>query len=137
MTGVQTCALPIFRHLFISEFLILLRETCGAGTNQFDAERYQREREAFGSTIMGWRSVHTIDIYDHSRDSEHTLQVLAHMQQQLSERAYLTPREGSPTAPQAFGESTGPMPTTSPGERDETVWFHDAETLAWIQQMQQ
>jgi site-specific recombinase XerD len=125
------------RHLFISEFLILLREACGAGTDHFDAERYQREREAFGSTIMGWRSAHTIDIYDHSRDSEHTLQILAHMQQQLAEQSYLTPRGVSLTDPQAFGRSTGPLPATSPGERNQTVWFHDAETLAWIQQIQQ
>lgn len=125
------------RHLFISEFLILLRETCGAGTDHFDAERYQREREAFGSTIMGWRSAHTIDIYDHSRDSEHTLQVLAHLQQQLAERSYLAPRGDSPMDPQDFGRSISSVPTTSPNEKNETVWLHDAETLAWIQQMQQ
>jgi site-specific recombinase XerD len=125
------------RHLFISEFLILLREICGAGTDHFDAERYQREREAFGSTIMGWRSAHTIDIYDHSRDSEHTLQVLAHMQQHLAERSYLNPGGVSPTD-QAFEVGdTGSIPNTQPGERNETVWFHDAETLAWIKQMQQ
>ena len=86
---------------------------------------------------MGWRSAHTIDIYDHSRDAEHTLQVLAHMQQQLARRSYLTPRGDLPTTSQTFGGSTDPIPTTSPGEKNETVWFHDAETLAWIQQMQQ
>jgi len=125
------------RHLFISEFLILLRETCGAGTDHFDAERYQREREAFGSTIMGWRSAHTIDIYDHSRDAEHTFQVLAHMQQQLAERSYLTPGEVSPPNLQAWEGSAGSIPATSPDERNETVWLHDAETLAWIKQMHQ
>lgn len=125
------------RHLFISEFLILLRETCGARTDHFDAERYQREREAFGSTIMGWRSAHTIDIYDHSRDSEHTLEVLAQMQQQLAEQSHLTPGADSPTTLPAEGGSTGPVPITESGERNETIWFHDAETLAWIQQMQQ
>lgn len=125
------------RHLFISEFLILLRETCGAGTDHFDAERYQREREAFGSTIMGWRSAHTIDIYDHSRDAEYTFQVLAHMQQQLAERSYLTPGEVSPTNLPVGEGSAGSIPATSPDERNETVWFHDAETLAWIKQMQQ
>ncbi|MBV9231677.1 MAG: site-specific integrase [Chloroflexi bacterium] len=125
------------RHLFISEFLILLRETCGAGTDHFDAERYQREREAFGSTIMGWRSAHTIDIYDHSRDAEHTLEVLAHMQQQLAERSYLNLGGVSPNDLSAGGGSTGSLPNTEASERNETVWFHDAETLAWIQQMQQ
>jgi site-specific recombinase XerD len=65
------------RHLFISEFLIKLRLACGAGTEHFDAEQYQREREAFGSLVMGWRSCRTIDIYDHTRDGEKTLFVLA------------------------------------------------------------
>lgn len=126
------------RHLFITEFLILLRETCGAGTDHFDAERYQREREAFGSTIMGWRSAHTIDIYDHSRDGEQTLQVLATMQHQLAERRYLTPGTADPTDPPVPQGSTGSIPKgAEQGERNETVWFHDAETLAWIKQMQQ
>ncbi len=126
------------RHLFITEFLILLRETCGAGTDHFDSERYQREREAFGSTIMGWRSAHTIDIYDHSRDSEQTLQLLAKMQQQLAGRSYLTPSSAGPTDPPANSGSTDSISiSTERGKGDETVWFHDAETLAWIKQMQQ
>lgn len=126
------------RHLFITEFLILLRATCGAGTEHFDAERYQREREAFGSTMMGWRSAHTIDIYDHSRDGEQTLQVLATMQHQLAERRYLTPGTADPTDPPVPQGSTGSIPKgAEPGERNETVWFHDAETLAWIKHMQQ
>lgn len=126
------------RHLFITEFLILLRETCGAGTDHFDAERYGREREAFGSTIMGWRSAHTIDIYDHSRDGEQTLQVLAKMQHQLAERSYLTPDTANPTdAPLAQGSTDSIPKGAEQGERNETVWFHDAETLAWIKQMQQ
>jgi site-specific recombinase XerD len=126
------------RHLFITEFLLMLRQECGAGTDHFDTERYQREREAFGSTIMGWRSVHTIDVYDHSRDSEQTLQLLAKMQHQLAERHYLTPGEASLTDPPPSVGSMNSIPiSTQPSERDETVWFHDAETLAWIQQMQQ
>ena len=83
------CPVPFsphdIRHLFITEFLITLRLDCGAGTEHMDTERYQREREAFGSTIMGWRSSKTIDVYDHSRDGEHTLQVLARMQQSFAE----------------------------------------------------
>jgi hypothetical protein len=51
--------LALWLKLFITEFLILLRETCGAETDHFDSEHYGREREAFGSTIMGWRSAHT------------------------------------------------------------------------------
>src|SRR5260221_12999036 len=124
--------------MIITEFLILLRETCGAGTDHFDAERYQREREAFGSTIMGWRSAHTIDIYGHSRDGEQTLQVLATMQHQLAERRYLTPGTADPTDPPVPQGSTGSIPKgAKPCERNETVWFHDAETLAWIKQMKQ
>ena len=113
------------RHLFISEFLIMLRQACGAGTDHFDAERYQREREAFGSTIMGWRSPHTIDVYDHSRDGEQTLQILALMQQRLAERRYF-PETEIPSA-------TSPLAEVAP----ETIWLHDAETLTWIKQMQQ
>jgi len=70
----------------------------------------QREREAFGSTIMGWRSAHTIDIYDHSRDGEQTLQVLAKMQHQLAERRYLTPDTADPTDPPLPQGSAGSIP---------------------------
>jgi hypothetical protein len=126
------------RHLFISEFLILLRQECGAGTEHFDSERYQREREAFGSTIMGWRSAQTIDVYDHSRDGEQTLHMLAKMQHQLAQRRYLTPCDTDPTAHPLSQESACSItPTGGQDASNEIVWFHDAETLAWIKQMQQ
>ena len=126
------------RHLFISEFLILLRQECGAGTEHFDSERYQREREAFGSTIMGWRSAHTIDVYDHSRDGEQTLHILAKMQRQLAQRRYLTPCDTDPTAHPLPQESACSItPTGGQDASNEIVWVHDAETLAWIKQMQQ
>jgi hypothetical protein len=127
------------RHLFITEFLIMLRQECGAGTDHFDAERYQREREAFGSTIMGWRSTHTIDVYDHSRDGEQTLHILAIMQHQLAERRYLreptTPATNLPLT-QTKGSSAEEMHYAL-SEGEETLWLHDAETLAWIKKMNQ
>jgi site-specific recombinase XerD len=126
------------RHLFITEFLLMLRQECGAGTDHFDTERYRREREAFGSTIMGWRSSQTIDVYDHSLDGEHTLHVLALMQQRLAERDYLSPRAretpASPPQGQTLQEAT-PQSLLPPEE--DTLWLHDAETLAWIKKMQQ
>jgi hypothetical protein len=70
----------------------MLRQECGAGTDHFDTERYRREREAFGSTIMGWHSSQTIDVYDHSLDGEQTLHVLAVLQQRLAQRDYLSPQ---------------------------------------------
>jgi integrase len=123
------CPVPFsphdFRHLFITEFLLMLRQACGAGTDHFDAERYQREYEAFGSTIMRWRSSHTIDVYDHSRDGEQTLQVLAMMQHRLAARRY-----------DALMEAPIITPPSAPAAH-KTIWLHDAETLAWIEQMQQ
>jgi hypothetical protein len=126
------------RHLFISEFLITLRTACGAGTEYFDAEAYQREREAFGSLVMGWRCSRTIDIYDHTRDGEKTLQVLASYQQALSQRCYGSHSEAEALPPPI---SLDPLPSamTDPTchQEAETVWLHDAETLAWIKKMQQ
>src|SRR6266436_5285509 len=112
------------RHLFITEFLILLRETCGAGTDHFDTERYQREREAFGSTIMGWQSAHTIDVYDHSRDGEQTLHVLAMMQHHLAERCYLH-LPNSDEASLALSQANKPPPEGQPTHsvEDETIWL--------------
>jgi site-specific recombinase XerD len=127
------------RHLFITEFLIMLRQECGAGTNHFDVERYQREREAFGSTIMGWRSAHTIDIYDHSRDGEQTLHVLGLMQQRLAKWRYLPEPETLAATPSLAptdvppAEEVHPLPEAA----HETIWLHDEETLAWIKRMQQ
>ena len=117
----------------------MLREACGAGTDHFDAERYQREREAFGSTIMGWRSTHTIDVYDHSRDGEQTLHVLAIMQHRLAERRYLPePTTTATKLPltQTKGSSAEEMQYAL-SEGEETIWLHDAETLAWIKKMKQ
>lgn len=125
------------RHLFITDFLILLRQECGAGTAQFDAERYQREREAFAHTIMGWRGLRTIDLYDHSRDGEHTLEVLALLQHGYAERRYApeVPEESAPlpTPEEITRLAKEERPASSP---DEIVWLHDAETLAWVKKLQ-
>jgi len=136
------CPVPFsphdIRHLFITEFLITLRLDCGAGTDHMDTERYQREREAFGSTIMGWSSSKTIDVYDHSRDGEHTLQVLARMQQSFSERRDVcepaTTTEQQSDAEEAPQAASQEMLSPAVGE---TIWQHDAETLAWVKKMQQ
>jgi integrase len=136
------CPVPFsphdIRHLFISEFLMTLCLECGAGTEHMDTERYQREREAFGSTIMGWRSSKTIDIYDHSRDGEHTLEVLARMQQGFSQRRFVF----EPPATTEAASSTEKAPQTVEQQQvllevGETMWLHDAETLAWVKKMQQ
>ncbi len=79
------------RHLFISEYLINLKRECGAGTEQFQETDYHQAREAFGSLIMGWRSSNTIDDYDHTRNGEKTLFVLADYQKDLSQRQYVSP----------------------------------------------
>lgn len=125
------------RHLFVSEFLITLRLACGSGTDRFDAERYLREREAFGLLVMGWQSPRTIDIYDQSRDGERTLAVLSTYQQKLSQRCYLTalPCESvsdpiQKDASRQCGEGISQTPL------GETLWVHDSETLDWIKKMQ-
>jgi integrase len=126
------------RHLFISEFLMTLRIACGAGTEHFDAEQYLREREAFGSQVMGWRSSRTIDIYDHTRDGERTLLVLATYQQSLSERRYVSepsPAEEHLSKRESVVEQIEEK-KASVGAA-ETVWLHDAETLAWVKKIQQ
>ena len=129
------------RHLFITEFLILLRQECGAGTAHFDTERYQREREAFGSTIMGWHSSQTIEVYDHSRDGEQTLHVLALMQHRLAQQQYgpeITEESQEHSIPDLdihLDSDPSPLPRMTTGE--ETFWVHDAETLAWVKKMQQ
>jgi site-specific recombinase XerD len=117
------CPVPFsphdIRHLFITEFLMTLRLDCG-------------------STIMGWRSSKTIDVYDHSRDGEHTLQVLARMQQSVSERRYVcqptTTTEQQSIAEEAPQGASQEMLSQAVGE---TSWQHDAETLAWVKKMQQ
>lgn len=118
------------RHLFVTEFLIALRTACGAGTDRFDSEQYQREREAFGSLVMGWQSPRTIDIYDQSRDGERTLSLLASYQQSLSQRHYVS------APPQASGPGSEGSSAFAAHSGD-TIWRHDAETLAWIKKMQQ
>jgi hypothetical protein len=126
------------RHLFVSEFLITLRLACGSGADRFDAERYLREREAFGLLVMGWQSPRTIDIYDQSRDGESALAVLSAYQQKLSQRSYLpeppcdaTIDQVQKEPPQRCDEGTD-LPS-----KGETLWVHDAETLEWIKKMQQ
>jgi hypothetical protein len=125
------------RHLFVSEFLITLRLACGFGTDRFDAERYLREREAFGSLVMGWQSPRTIDIYDQSRDGEHALVVLSTYQQKLSQRCYPASLPCDPASDQIQKETHQRCDVgidLSP--KGETLWMHDAETLDWIKKMQ-
>jgi hypothetical protein len=125
------------RHLFVTEFLITLRITCGAGTDQFNSDRYLREREAFGSQVMGWQSLRTIDIYDQSRDGERTLHVLATYQQSLTHRRYVVERSIVPAVedePETLPAHTQEEIVSS--KEPETLWLHDAETLAWVKKMQ-
>ena len=126
------------RHLFVSEFRITLRLACGAGTDQFDSERYLREREAFGSLVMGWQSPRTIDIYDQSRDGERALVVLSPYQQKLSQRCYL-PELSCDTVPGQVQKELAQRcdEGSSLPSQGETLWVHDAETLDWIKKMQQ
>ena len=88
---------------------------------------------------MGWGSPHTIDIYDHSRDGEQTLHVLAMMQHRLAERRYVPERETPPAAtPPHAPTNVAPAEVVHllPEAANETIWLHDAETLAWIKRMQ-
>lgn len=126
------------RHLFVTEFLIALRATCGAGTDRFDSEQYLREREAFGSLVMGWQSPHTIDIYDQSREGERTLALLASYQQGLSQRQYVSVTAPPQSRPSGESEKAaqGCEPSFTLRQEEETIWKHDAETLAWIKKMQ-
>jgi integrase len=133
------------RHLFVSEMLIQLKVACGAGTGRFDSEEYLREREAFGSLVMAWRSPQTIDIYDQTRSGEKILHVLASYQQHLAQRPSLS--AGPPaldTTPQECSTilTGGSQHSVSSQEREilqdsATIWVHDAETLAWINKLHQ
>ncbi|MFL5705365.1 MAG: hypothetical protein ACJ8AG_21400 [Ktedonobacteraceae bacterium] len=124
------------RHLFITEYLIRLKHTCRSGSDQFREEDYLQAREAFGSLVMGWRSVNTINIYDHSRNGETALPVLADYQNDLSKRYYVSPPLTlSESIEQTLHQHNQEEATNRPHE--ETVWAHDAETLAWIKKLQQ
>jgi integrase len=136
------CPVPFsphdIRHLFISEYLIRLKRACQGGTNQFDEEGYLQAREAFGSLVMGWRSIHTINIYDHSRDGEKSLSVLADYQKDLSQRRYVSapPPVMETQSIQEDGVSRTREELNSNQPAD-TLWIHDRETLAWIKKLQQ
>jgi site-specific recombinase XerD len=122
------------RHLFVTEYLIKLKQACGAGTESFDSEKYLREREAFGKTIMTWRSIHTIDIYDQSRSGEAIFSVLAGYQQDLAQRRYAiqSPQERPLSKP-----NVGVEVPLQPNQEAPVVWMHDEETLNWIKSMEQ
>jgi hypothetical protein len=122
------------RHLFVTEYLIKLKLACGAGTEYFDAEKYLREREAFGKTIMAWQSIHTIDIYDQSREGEAIFSVLAHYQQDLAQRRYTI---GSPQANPLSQPRVVDEAPPRPNQEAPVVWMHDEETLNWIKSMEQ
>ena len=126
------------RHLFVSEFLIRLKMTCGFGTDHFDAETYLSEREAFGRQLMQWRSARTIDIYDQSRNAEAVFSTLADYQRDLAQRSYAVQ---PPSAPFPSAEQGAlPMPSQSEvvreGQETAVTWLLDAETLDWIKRME-
>lgn len=125
------------RHLFVTEYLIRLKLACGAGTEHFAAERSLRERQAFGLQIMGWQSAKPIDIYDQTRDGEGALSVLAAYQKELSQRRYVA--ASFPLPPKGSEQEALPpldRPTSSGDQEGATMWMHDAETLAWIKEME-
>jgi hypothetical protein len=127
------------RHLFVTEFLIRLKMTCGFGTDHFDAETYLSEREAFGRQIMQWHSARTIDIYDQSRNGEAVFSTLADYQRNLAQRSYVV--QSSVATPFSTEQDASPMPSQSEAarERQETAitWLLDAETIEWIKCMEQ
>jgi len=125
------------RHLFVTEYLIKLKLACGAGTEYFDSEKYRSSREAFGKTIMAWRSIHTIDIYDQSREGEAVFSVLAGYQQDLSQRRYASERLMA-TSPPAKSETPEEheQQALSLNQETEPLWMHDQETLDWIKSME-
>src|SRR5436305_2839554 len=125
------------RHLFVSEFLIRRKLACGAGTDHFDAERYLREREAFGNQVMGWRSAKTLDIYDQTRNGESVLSTLAGYQHDLAARRYV-PELATVTHRQPERPKGSPLEEEKPStcESESVVWTHDSETLAWIKKRQ-
>ena len=128
------------RHLFITKYLIRLKHACRSGSDQFQEEDYLQAREAFGSLVMGWRSVNTINIYDHSRNGEAALSVLADYQNDLSKRQY----GPVPHPLTALGQEEAQEKVSlhhneeaSKPYDEETMWMHDAETLAWVKKLQQ
>jgi hypothetical protein len=122
------------RHLFVTEYLIKLKQACGAGRESFDSEKYLREREAFGKTIMAWRSSSTIDIYDQSRSGEAVFSVLAGYQQDLAQRCYaMEVSQASLASKPCVVSQAEPGPI----EASTVVWMHDEETLKWIKTMEQ
>ncbi len=118
------------RHLFVTEYLIKLKKVCGAGTEHFDAEKHLREREAFGSMIMAWRSPQTTDIYDQSREGEAVFSVLAGYQHDLSQRRYakesplMLHSSEQRAVPQAWEQ-----PERRPDQEATIVWMDNEETL--------
>ena len=86
---------------------------------------------------MGWRSSKTIDIYDHTRDGEAVLSVLANYQHDLSQRNYGQEPTPFPVPPNIQEHSVSPQDQPSSIEdAGEIIWLHDAETLAWIKKQQ-
>jgi len=127
------------RHLFVSEMLIQLKMECGAGTEHFDAERYLREREAFGNLVMAWRSHETIEIYDQTRSGENILQLLAEYQQKIGQRSVVSavPKpEARTTLSTEKNQEGGASHAAARPHLAETIWVHDEETLAWIRKRQ-
>jgi len=125
------------RHLFVTEYLIRLKLACGAGTEQFDSDKYLQEREAFGLMIMGWRSARTIDIYDQSRQGESALSTLAGYQKDLSQRRYASELPAATHPPKKHEAPALARQERSLSQDTEIVWMHDPETLDWIKSLDQ
>jgi hypothetical protein len=118
----------------VTEYLIKLKLACGTGTEFFDSEKYLREREAFGKTIMAWQSIHTIDIYDQSREGEAIFSVLAGYQQDLAQRRYaIQSPQGQPLSKPGVEVEVPPQSN----QEVPVVWMHDEETLNWIKSVEQ
>jgi hypothetical protein len=83
---------------------------------------------------MAWRSTHTIDIYDQSREGEAVFSVLAGYQQDLAQRCYSIQ---SPQTSHLSKPRVGAEAPPRPDQAATVVWMHDEETLNWIKSMEQ
>lgn len=110
------CPVPFaphdIRHLFITEYLLLARRHFG-----HDEAAYRDAKEAFGR-YMGWRSLRTIEVYDHSSDREQTLLLVSELQRRIAQDA-------SPMTDDVSARA-----------KDAIVWANDDATRSWVAGLQ-
>jgi len=107
------------RHLHVTQLLLKARVVYGR-----EGEGYRTAKESI-SRLMGWKSLDTIEVYDHTLRDADALELLAAMQRDIVHDGAPAgaPSPAQPDAARATGDDDAPRAATPSQQDDFAAWI--------------